>query len=416
MGEMPARDTSRILLAAVLSGLMVWLAPLRWGMAQSFAATLPLMVLCGGWLTKQAAALGPAVLALVLCVPAAGTRMWGRTILEMEAGYVPPYLTDERLLLMSIDLLQPVAPLLLGAAAGLAVLGGHRALSGAGILAAGGLSIVLSTIGLEHAVSSLLSGAYPQAARMTQLAPAVALLPLAFLPTCRGPGGRVRLAVILCVTSLSFSPISGVLPNPPSVAPDSPVGTPGPGVDLVPIDPGAGDLASMLEATGLSPIAHASWCQAASQWDSNIRITVSLAMSEDDDLAALTDALPSLIAHGVNHIAIQGRAEPLPGRLGARLGRPAAQLILEPPPPGVGHAIATAETLRWTRPARDGECFIEPRPEMTIGDLFRHIQMLQSPGGPCATRLGLSLHSSPPQDSGWRPPGRCAAVEFNQQE
>ncbi|MDG1478291.1 MAG: hypothetical protein P8R54_01805 [Myxococcota bacterium] len=413
---MPLRDLFRILLAAALSGLIVWLAPIRWGMAQSFATTLPMMVLCGGWLARRSERLGPTVLALTLCVPAVATRMWGHAILEMEAHYVQSYLTDERLLLMCIDLLQPLAPLLLSAAAGLVVLGGRGSLSGAGILAAGGLSIVLSAIGLEHVLSSLQNGSYAQATRLAQVAPALALLPLAFLPACRGPGGLIRLAVVLCVASLSISPLGRVLPAPPSVAPDSPIGVPGLVVDLVPIAPGVGDFAAALEATGLSPHAQESWCQAESKWDSNIRITVSLAMSDDDDLTVLTDALPALIAHGVNHLAIQGRAEPLPGRLGARLSGPAAQLILEPPPPGAGHAIATADGIRWIRPAQDGQCFIEPRPEMTIGDLFRHIQMLQSPGGPCTKQLGLSLHSSPPRDDGWRPPRRCSAVEFNQQE
>ena len=416
MREMPDKDIFRILLAAALAGLIVWLVPIRWGMAQSFAATLPLMVLCGGWLARHSEQLGSTVLALMLCIPAVGTQMWGFTILETEAHYVPAYLTDEWLLMMCVDLLQPVAPLLMSAAAGLVVLGGRGSLSGAGILAAGGLSIVLSTIGLEHILSLLQRGAYAQAARLAQAAPALALLPLAFLPACRGRGGLLRLAVVLCVTSLSISPIGRVLPQPPSIAPDRPVGTPGLVMDLVPVDPGVGDFAAALDATGLSPLSHAFWCQAESVWDQDIRIIVSLSMADDDDLTALTDALPLLIERGVNHIAIQGRSEQLPGRLGARLSHPAAQFILDPPPPEAGHAIATADAIRWVRPARDGLCFIEPRPEMTIGDLFRHIQMLQSPGGPCTKRLGFSLHSAPPRDDGWRPPGRCPAVEFNQQE
>ncbi len=416
MAGMPSSAPLRLLLAAALAGLIVWLAPIRWGMAQSFATTLPLMVLCGGWLSRRSEELGPTVLALMLCIPAVGVRMWGSTILEMEAHYVPAHLTDERLLLMCIKLLKPVAPLLLGAAAGLALLGGRGARLGAGVLATGGLSIVLSTVGLEHALSSLQSGAYARASRTAQLVPALALLPLAFLPTCRGPGRLVRLAVILCVASLSISPVSRLLPPPPPASPDSPLGAPGLAVDLVPIDPGDGDFAAALNDAGLSPLQSDFWCQPESLWERDIRLTVSLSMPADDDLSALTEALPALITRGVNHIAIQGRAEPLPGRLGARLSRPAAQLILDPPPPGVGHAVVTADGLRWSRPARDGQCFIEPRPGVTIGELFAHIQTLQSPGGPCARRLGLSLHSSPPRDDGWRPPGRCPAVEFNQQE
>jgi hypothetical protein len=413
----PASSPLRLPLAAALAGLLIWLAPVRWGMAQSFATTLPLMVLCGGWLARRSASLGPTALGLMLCIPAVGARMWGSTIMEMEVNYVPAHLTDERLLLMCIELLQPAGPLLLAAAGGLLVLGGDGARRAAGILASGAVSILLSTTSLEHALAALGQGDYRLAARIVQLVPALAALPLAFLPTCRGSGGLLRLAVVLCVASVSISPIGRILPPPPPITADSPTGTPGLTIDLVAIDPRAPDFLTALTDAGLSPLRGAFWCQPGSTWERDIRLTVSLAMSADDDISVLAAAIPPLISRGVDHIAIQGQSAPLPGRLGARLSRPAAQLILDPPPPDAGIARVTAEGLDWIRPAARGQCLIETRPGMTIGELFGHIQALTAPAyGPCAARLGLSLHTTPARDDGWHPPGDCPAVELEQQE
>ncbi|MFT5686503.1 MAG: hypothetical protein ACI8RZ_007459, partial [Myxococcota bacterium] len=338
------RNTLRLVLAAALASLIVGLAPVRWGMAESFATTLPLMLLCGGWLARRSETLGPTVLALMLCIPAVGARVWGSTLLEFEAHYVPTHVTDVGLLRMCIELLKPTTPLLLGAAAGLATLGGRGALLGAGILGVGGLSAGLSTVVQQHAFTALLSGDYPLAARITQLVPALALLPLVFLPTCRGDGRLLRLATILCVASITISPIRRVLPPPPPAAPDSPLGVPGLTVDLIPIDPRA-DYIEALTQADLLPIRTDFWCAPSSRWSEDIRLTVSLSLSADDDITVLLHALPPLIARGVKHIAIQGHAAPLPGPMGTRLGRPAAQFILDPPPPDAGHAQVTPDGI-----------------------------------------------------------------------
>ena len=263
----------------------------------------------------------------------------------------------------------------------------------------------------------------PIGARLTQLISLWALLPALFLPTLLRStlATRDRLlyaALILCVASITISPINRLLPPPPPATPGLPVAQPGLPVDLIALDPRVADFATVLTDAGFYSVEATFWCEIDSRWSKGIRGIASLALPADADISRLREALPELMDRGIQQIALQGTATVLPGRLGARLAAPGVRIVLDPPPPEAGHVRLTANGLQWVRPASaDKQCFIETRPGLTIGELVTHIQTLSRPGsGVCSGRLGLSLHNEPARSDGWHPPAPCPAVEFKQQE
>ena len=408
---------ARLCLAALLAGGLLALAPIQWGMASSFAKTLPIIVLCGGWLARQTPRLGPTALALLLCIPIVGTRMWEVSLVEFDALYIPSYWTDARLLELCAAALRPLVPLCLASALALAVIGGPGTRMLAGVFCLGAASTAGSTLTLQTSLQALQSGDYERAARLVQLTPAWALLPLLLLPAIRGQSGLLRLAVILCVASTTISPIQRVLPPQQPTTASSPQGRPGLPTDLVPLDPRHPDFFEHLTQAGVLPSTSDFWCAQTAHWDRVIRLTVNLTLSADDDVSAVTDVLPELLQRGVQQLALQGRTDPLPGRLGARLSHPAPLVLLDPPPADAGHARLTEQGLEWIRPATNRQCFIETTPGLSIQTLYTHLQALQDPRtGQCTASVGLSLHTFPARADGWRPPGDCPAVESKAQE
>ena len=399
----------RPLLASLVAAGVLVLYPTRWGLSMSFAVALPVTALLGGWLTQRTRhRAAPAAVALLLCGPAIGAQQMGLSFLEVDAAYLPPHLFDVRVLALCAQLLDPLPALLLAASLSSALVGAR---GGALALLLGGAATLGCDLTLEATLQAVQAGQHREAAWLSNAAPAWSLLPLlSLLAMRRTLAGLLLLVTALCTASLARSPLGPLLPPPPPLPAGLPQDAPGLPVAGVPLSPDDPRFPAQLQALGYWPQRELWWCDKAPgpQWASQPRNTVTLALPADAPIDALVAAMPQLVRRGVERVALQGQAPPLPGPLGARLSQPTARFILAPPP-AAPLVIATADGPRWLgAPPDGGPCVLQTYPEMTIGALYAIGRALgDSATGSCPDAVSLSLHSQPPGPTGWRPPLPC---------
>jgi len=366
------------------------------GDAASFLPALGALVLLGGWLTQQTRQAGAdAALALLLLVPAVGTRLWGQLNAEIHVPRLRPEPALAMMLGFAGQALSGVAGHLAGAGVGQLVLG-HRWLAAPALLAAA--AVVINTAGLHVAQGALASGDWSWAATATAVAGWAPLLLAPLLLAARGPlrTGGLWIALVLCAGSLAISPLRrfvSLLPHPTDAA--LPVGPPGrPVLGAVVRGP---DWGASMDAAGLRRFRAqpGRWCEPVAAWDSQLRLWVRAALPPDEVVGALRPLFRELYDREVSLLALQGAAEAgLPGPVGAVLDAPSVTFALDAAPEEISRGLLQrGGALVWHTAPQGGQCVLRAEDGVAVQALYDAGRALQAPGGACARRLGLDVRS-----------------------
>lgn len=370
------------------------------GPAMSFVYALPAIVLGVGLLARVVEErLGPqmteALAACALVVP--GFNAWYSALLDRV--FLVPYLAADRGVLEAIQgaayVCRCSAPPLFGAAVGLLVLRGSRAMGLGVMILAGAAGARASRFLLEHAAEVLRVGAVGESVRWLLLAEVLAALLVvapAIVGLLRASHRSVRLAVLLLgvMVAMAGSPpviqLTRLMPPSDTLA-DVPVGAPGLTWTLHPLRTDKGDLTKGLRVQGHQYLPKRRWvCHdvEVTRFPRMPRGTVTLAMAPGEPAISIVAMLPTLYQHGIDRIGLVGRSKAVVGILDPWLGWPAAPILLDLPRSGRRVLLKNDRVEPLDPPELGDICLLQLDPDLTVQGLYDQTRALVAPDGLCA--------------------------------
>jgi hypothetical protein len=411
----PAPHT--IALAAVVPAAFLYFWPTGWDHLWSYAASLPVIVLCASSIVRlRSSPLALSAAALSFSIPAVGYGMTKQLIAIMDMQYLDLHRGAEHALAVMSVAAEGVGPLLIaGGLAGL-LLGARRI---GGMLALGGGLSVLAHRLIYIGLGRLQSGDFQEAATFVFVAEELRFLPLlCCIYLMRGcdqlkkwllaVAGLLGMWLVAPPVWLQMGQLDQGLPHP-----KGPVGTLGQGIAMPSADPSAADFSTQLDAQKTHRIYGEWWCNAqpSPTWKTDLRAASGLAMAESAEIAELRPQLPEIFRRGIYLLAFVGSAkETVPPPLGLQLEYPAARFLLEPPPPTASFAVLRSGVPEWLddwpREASTDACAWWAPWETTFGDLF-HLGQTWSNEGRCAGGIFLLFGEPTPTPRVWHSPVSC---------